>query len=147
MRFGRSGHLDMGDAEASERVHDRVDDDGERRRGAALTRGADAEWMRGRRHLADVRGEKRKIAGARHRVIHERSGERLAAAGIVEAMLEQGLPDALRDAAVGLAVDDERVHGAPGIVDRGVTHDLDHAGLRVDLDPRTRASHSHSRRH
>ena len=36
---------------------------------------------------------------------------------IVEAVLEQRLADALRDAAVRLAVDDQRIDRAPDIVD------------------------------
>ena len=49
-------------------------------------------------------------------------------------MLEQRLADALRDAAVDLAVDDQRIDGAPDIVDGGVADDLDHAGVGIDLD-------------
>ena len=32
-----------------------------------------------------------------------------------------------------LAVQDERVHRLPAVVDGGMAHDLDHAGFRVDL--------------
>jgi hypothetical protein len=45
-------------------------------------------------------------------------------------MLEQRLPDALRDAAVGLAVDESGSRRAR-VVDRGVAHDLDLARLRA----------------
>ena len=55
-------------------------------------------------------------------------------AGVVEAVLDQRLPDPLRDAAVGLAVDDHRVDGAADVVDGGVAHDRDHAGVGIDLD-------------
>jgi hypothetical protein len=49
-------------------------------------------------------------------------------------LLEQRLTDALRDPAMGLAVQDQRVDGASDIVDGGVAGNLDGAGLRVDLD-------------
>jgi hypothetical protein len=35
---------------------------------------------------------------------------------------------------VGLAVHDHRVDGAADVVDRRVADDLDHAGLRIDLN-------------
>src|SRR5215470_15415437 len=40
----------------------------------------------------------------------------------------------MRNAAVYLAVHDQRVDGAPDIVDRGVAHDLYHPGIGVHLD-------------
>ncbi len=48
-------------------------------------------------------------------------------------MLAQRLADALRDAAVDLAVDDERIDRAADVVDRRVFDDLDHAGVGIDL--------------
>ena len=60
--------------------------------------------------------------------------ERSCPARVVVAMLEQRLADALRDAAMDLAVDDQRIDGAADVVDRAVAHDLDGAGLRIDLD-------------
>ena len=49
-------------------------------------------------------------------------------------MFHQRLADALGDAAMDLAMDDQRIDGAADIVDRGVVHELDGAGLRIDLD-------------
>ena len=63
----------------------------------------------------------------------------MARVRIVAALLPQRLPDALRDAAVTLAVDQHRVYRPAAIVDRCVADDLDHAGLRVDLDLADRA--------
>ena len=59
-----------------------------------------------------------KIVGARHGIIHERAGKHLARAGVIEAMFEQRLADALGDAAMGLPVDDQRINGAADIVHR-----------------------------
>ena len=50
------------------------------------------------------------------------------------AVLEQRLPDALGDAAVDLAVDDQRVDGESDVVDCGIADEGGHAGFRVDLD-------------
>ena len=111
-----------------------INDDAERRRGAALPRRPHSERMRGRRHLADLGGVERQDVGARHGIVHERAGERLSGAGVVEALLQQRLTDALRDAAVGLAVDDQRVHGAADVVDGGVPDDRQRPELGLDLD-------------
>ena len=55
-------------------------------------------------------------------------------------MLPQRLADALGDAAMGLAMQDQRIDGAADIVDRGVAHDLDVPGVGVDLDLADRAA-------
>ena len=60
-------------------------------------------------------------------------------------MLPQRLADALGDAAVGLAVQNQRIDGAADIVDRGVARDLDVAGVGVDLDLADRAAERESR--
>jgi hypothetical protein len=49
-------------------------------------------------------------------------------------MLKEGLTDALGDAAMSLAVDDQRVHRPPHIIDRGVANDFDKAHFRIYLD-------------
>ena len=49
-------------------------------------------------------------------------------------MLEKRLPDALRNAAMLLAVDDHRIQHLPEIIDHHVAVDRDLTGLRVDLD-------------
>ena len=59
--------------------------------------------------------------------------------GSYTALLPQRLADALRDAAVALAVDQHRVYRPAAIVDRRIADDLDHAGLRIDLDLADRA--------
>ncbi len=49
-------------------------------------------------------------------------------------MLHQSLADALHHTAVHLAFDDHRIDQCAEIVDAGIFHDLDKAGLRIDLD-------------
>ena len=73
-----------------------------------------------RRHLADLGLEQRQAVGPRHRVIHQRAGQKLAGVAVVDAFLPQRLADALRDAAVALAVDQHRVDRPAAIVDRRV---------------------------
>src|SRR6185437_13091439 len=46
----------------------------------------------------------------------------------------QRLADALRHAAMKLAGDDHRIDDGAEVVDAGIAHDPDHAGLRIDLD-------------
>ena len=48
--------------------------------------------------------------------------------------LKQRLAHALGDAAMDLALDDHRIDDVAEIVDRGEIHDLDFAGVGVDLD-------------
>ena len=57
--LGRRRHFHMAHPELAQRIDDRVDGDGERRRGAAFARRADAERMGRRRHFADAGVEER----------------------------------------------------------------------------------------
>ena len=88
---------------------------------------------------------RRNVFGARQRVIHERSGDRLAAL-VVADFLHQRLADALRDAAMQLAFDDHRVDDGAEVADAGVAHDPRHAGVRIDLDFRDMAAIGEGRR-
>ena len=55
---------------------------------------------------------------------------------VVDELLPQRLRDALDDAAVLLAGDDQRVEDPAAVVDRDVAQRRDQAGLGVDLDDR-----------
>src|SRR6516164_9097513 len=127
-------HLHVLDAEVLERVDDGVDHGSERRRGAAFAAGAHPERIVRRWYLADLGGKREKIARPRHGVIHERARKQLRAVAVVDAALVQGLADALRDRAVGLAVQDAGVDGAADVVDSGISDDLDRAQFEIDLD-------------
>src|SRR5258706_1929418 len=126
-------HFDVGNAELGQRIDYRVDDDPERRGRAALAGRADAERMGRARHLAEFRVEERHHIGFRHRVIHERAGQYLCAAGFVDALLPQCLADALDDAAMNLSMHDHRVDSAPAIYDTGIAHDLVNSRICIDL--------------
>ena len=82
--------------------------------------------------VADLEG--RQVVGARHGVVHVGAGQQLAALLVVDRILEQRLADALGDAAMDLALDDHRVDDVAEIVDRDEVHDLDDAGVGIDLD-------------
>ena len=51
----------------------------------------------------------------------------------IDRLLDERLPDPLRDPALDLAVGDQRVHHSADVVDCDVAHDLHDAGLRLDL--------------
>ena len=74
------------------------------------------------------------IVGARHAVILERAGEELARVRLVHHLLDERLADPLRDAALDLALAQERVQHAADIVHRGIAHERRLAGVGVDLD-------------
>ena len=71
--------------------------------------------------------------GPRQRVIHQRAGQKLAGVAVVGAFFPQRLTDALRDAAVALAMDQHGVHGSPAIIDGSVPNDFDNSGVGIDL--------------
>ena len=49
-------------------------------------------------------------------------------------VLHQDLADALRHAADDLSVQQQRIDHGADVVDHAVAHDLDRAGLRIDLE-------------
>ena len=53
---------------------------------------------------------------------------------IIDRMLKESLANALYDPARDLAFEQERVDGAPEIVDDGIALDCDAAGIGIDLD-------------
>ncbi len=91
------------------------------------------------------KAEQRRVAGARHRVVHVRAGQRLALA-VEHGALHQRLADALNHAAVGLTLDQQRIDQGAEVVDHVVAHDLDDAGVGIDLDLRDVAAVGERRR-
>ena len=80
-----------------------------------------------------------KVVGARHAVVLEAAGHELTVA-IVDDRLHQRLADALRHAAMDLALAEQVVHHPADVVDRGIAHDRDRAGLADRPPPRRRGS-------
>src|SRR5215831_9944127 len=130
----RCRHLDVVHAVVAQRVDDGADDHRRRRGGAAFAARLDAERIGGRQHLGDFGRERRQRIRAWQAVVYERTHQRLAAVALHVALLPQGLPDALRDRAVGLAMNDQRIDAAADIVDRRIAGEHHRAGGGVDLD-------------
>src|SRR3712207_9554375 len=78
-------------------------------------------------------------SGRGDQVVDEGAGGEVAV-GVVHGLLVQRLGDALRQAAVDLALDDERVDDRADVVDAGVLADLDEPGDRKS----TRLNSSHA---
>ena len=79
--------------------------------------------------------DRRNFARGRRQEIGERGGEDIAGR-VVDDLLEQGVGDALGDAAMHLAVGDHRVDQEAGVLDRDEALDPHAAGLDIDLDHR-----------
>ncbi len=72
-------------------------------------------------------------SGPRHRVVHERRREQLAAGAIVYRVLAKHLSGTLHDAAVDLPFDQQRRDDIAGVVDDRMRNNFDRAGIGVDL--------------
>ena len=127
---GRDRRLGDLDAERRERIVDRVDDRGRRGDRAALAYALLPELRirRRRLHVHDAHG--RHLGRARQDVVRERRGERLALGVVGHLLVERGA-DALRGAAVDLAVHHHRIDERAAILDDHVVEYLDVAGLGV----------------
>src|SRR4051794_29556841 len=65
-------------------------------------------------------------------IVGELSGDELAGI-VVHRLFPKSLAESLRDTAVDLAIDDQRVDDAPAIVDAKVALDFDLAGFAIDF--------------
>jgi len=73
------------------------------------------------------------VVRMRHGVVHERAGDELAG-GVEMDVFHQNLTGALRDAAMDLAMQQQRIEHGADVVDHAVAHDLDLAGVLLDLE-------------
>src|SRR5262245_6636678 len=104
--FRRQRHIDHArHAGARQRIGNGVGQRGQRAGDAALARALHAERILRRRHRVKLGDERRQAVGARHRVIHERAGEKLPVIAVL-AVLHEHLAEPLADAALHLAVHD-----------------------------------------
>src|SRR5262245_57697439 len=71
---------------------------------------------------------------ARHPVIHERAGDELSGVGTVDHLFQQSFADALRDRAMKLPLESQRIDDNSDIVDRAKTQQFDPAGFQLDFD-------------
>ena len=117
----------------ADRVRDGVDHGGRCADRAGLAAALDAERIARTQRRGVVQLERRQIVGARHGVVHERGGHELAA-GVVDRAFEQRLADALREAAMDLALDDHRVDQPAEIVGGDEIDEGGLAGAGIDLE-------------
>src|SRR6185437_627449 len=130
--LGRRRHLDVTHAEFGKRVDHSVDHGRQRADAAGFTHALDAERVGLGRNRVGLDLHVAEVVRVRHGVIHERGGYQLA--GRVEVnVLHQRLACALRDAALNLAVHQQRVDDRADVVDDAVAYDLHLAGFAVDL--------------
>src|SRR6185503_14032771 len=99
----------------SQRVLDRIGNGRRRRDGAALAQAFDAQRVARRWELEMYRLDQREIVRLGHRVVHQRARQELARL-VINHLLEEGAADTLRDAAVHLPLDDDRIDDATAIV-------------------------------
>ena len=79
--------------------------------------------------------DRRNFVRGRRQIVGERGGEN-AAVLVIDDFFEQRVADALRDAAMHLAVGDHRIDDAAGVLRHQELFDLHVAGLHVDFDDR-----------
>ena len=117
---GRRRHVDVHAASFGNGIRDRVHDRRDRAGGAGLAHALHAERIGGRRHVVARVRDRRHVRGARHRVVHERAGDELPVALVVDGGLHQRLPDPLREPADQLALDQRVIEHDAGIVHRRI---------------------------
>ena len=98
-----------------ERVDRRVHDARGRAEGAGFADALGAERIDRRRRDRGVQLEAREVGGARQRVVHERAGQQLPVV-VVDGLLDHRLADALRQPAVNLPLDDQRIDQVARVV-------------------------------
>ena len=81
--------------------------------------------------MADL--DHRQLGGRRHEEVHEAAREQLAVVVVHDPLVERAA-DALRDASVDLALDDDRVHDDAAVVLDDVPDERELAGGAIDLD-------------
>ena len=120
--------------ELGDRVDDGIDQRRRRADRAGLAGALDAERVGAARHDIVRELDPRQRIGARHGIIGQVAGQQLPALRVVDRAFEHRLPDPLRDPAMHLARQQQRVDDGAEIVDHQIAHDLDQPGFGVDLD-------------
>lgn len=80
-----------------------------------------------------LRRHRHRVVGAWHAVILEGAAAHLSGGGVIDAVFEQRLADALGDAAMALAFDDDRVDDSAHVINADMIHERDLPGIGVDL--------------
>ncbi len=133
IRRGDIGECNSSTPERPQRIVDRVGDRRRRRDGAAFADALDAEHRvgRGRFHVIEPRlGD---FGRTGQQIIGERRRQRLSGAVERHFLVERGA-DALRQAAIDLAVDDHRIDQHAAVLDDDIVEQLDVAEIGIDRD-------------
>lgn len=131
--FAFDGQVNVSDAERRERVNDGVDEAGSGADGSGFTDAFDAHGIHGCGGDGASQFHARNVGSARESVVGEFAADELAL-GIVDGFFEKNLSDGLDDAAVNLAIDEERIDDVAAVVDGDIFEELDFAGIAVDFD-------------
>src|SRR5215471_10803133 len=131
-RFGCDRQGDIAYAKMPQRIDDRIADCGGRADRSALARPLHAEWIAGRGARKEGGAEGGNIGRPRQSVIEKARGQELPGDAVVDDVFRKRLADALRQAAVHLALDDHRIDDDAAIVGGIKAAQLDQAGLRID---------------
>ena len=135
MRRGVIGISHNLDAERLQRVVHRVGDRGARPDRTAFADALLPELRIGRRRFHVEDADVGHLRASRQEIVGQRRCQRLALR-VERHLFEQRRADALRGAAVHLAVDDHRIDQDAGVFDHDVVEDFDAAGFRIDRDDR-----------
>src|SRR5438132_2719349 len=127
--LGSGWDIDVLDAELTQRVTDRIGNRRYRANGASLADALHAERVRKcRRHRAVVFHHRQPV-GAHRRVVSQRTADQLAGLLVVDDLLIQRLRRALSDAALHLAIDQQRVDHVAAVIDADVLDQSDFASV------------------
>ena len=124
----------MANAEWRQRVENGVDDRRRSSQAAGFTDALRAERVVGRGNLRQLNIEGGNIIGPSQCVIHQRTGSELCALGVVDRMFAQGLTDTRGDAAVNLALNDNRIDRTANILNQREAFKCYRTSFRVYFD-------------
>ena len=118
---------------AAQRIDDGVHDRRQRAGTARLAAAFDAQRIGLGRHGMALDREARRVLRPWQGVVGEGAGQQLALL-VIDGALHNCLAEPLHDAAMRLALDQQRIDDRAEVVDHEVAHQLDRARLGIDLD-------------
>src|SRR5208337_3424244 len=130
--FGCDRHVDVPHGERAERVHHGIHERGRTSDGTRFADAFDAQRIYGRWSDGVAGLDPRNVAGFGQRVVHKLARDELAAV-IIDGLFPEGLAEALHDASMDLAFDDQRVEKIAAVIDSDIALDFDGAGFAVDF--------------
>src|SRR5262245_3700806 len=117
-----------------ERVNDRVDDGSRRTDRAEFAAAFHPKRLVGARRAQCLDVHRRNVVGARHTIIHERSGQKLTGYFIIDARFTECLTDTLDESTMDLPLDDHWIDHRADVIDRNIVDERYRTCVRVDFD-------------